>query len=1156
LTTWNPAANELFLKILELDSPEERRACLDQACAGQPALRAQVEALLRASERAGRFLETPALALIDHCEGPGSNRDESAQSPARAAGPEPLPQGPGTLVGPYKLLQQIGKGGMGVVYLAEQQEPVRRQVALKVIKPGMDGQQVIARFEAERQALALMDHPHIARVFEAGTTAAGRPFFVMELVKGVPLTRYCDEARLSVRQRLELFVPVCRAVQHAHQKGVIHRDLKPSNLLVALYDGRPVPKVIDFGVAKATGPKLTERSVFTAFGTMVGTLEYMAPEQAELNQLDVDTRSDIYSLGVVLYELLTGTTPLERHRLREATLGEMLRLIQEEEPPKPSTRLSRSQTLPSVAAARQAESRRLCQLVQGELDWVVMKALAKERERRYETAEALAADLERHLRNEPVQAGPPRAGYRLRKWVRRHRGAVAAAAGMLALVVAGVVASTWQAVRATRAERAAVAALAAEQAARAQVRQALDTLTDDVVQTLLAKQPVLGEAEKAYLRKVLGYYEAFTQQEGDTPEARALQARGYFKVATLRQRLGERGEAEVAYRRSLVILEELAGEFPQTAAYRADLARGHSGLATLLEEFGRHADAETACRRAEAIYDKLAAEFATVPAYRRNLAASRNDLGVFLQGQLRFVEAEAAHRRALAVQEQLATEFPAVPGHRRDAACTHNNLGSLLQQLGNWAEAEAAYRRGMALHEQLVAEFPGVPAYRSALAANHNRLGELLRVQGRFTEAEAAHRQALAIEEALAGEFPAIPAYREAMAWSHHGLAGLFRDLGKLAEAEAARRQALALEEKLATEFPAVPQYRKRLVHNYDELARLLRDLGRHTEAESVLRQALAISDKLAVEFPAAPHYRKMQASFYNNLGGLLCERRRYAEAEAAHRQAVALQERLAAEFPAVPEYRRDIAASQTNLCNVLRELGKYAEAKAAYRQALTVFEKLTTEFPTVPHYRIELCVSLINFGDLLRDQQQPGDALAQYDRALAALEPLHEQEPRDLTTREFLHQAHAGRAEALGALQRYREALAAWDRALALSPPAARPKTQLARGQSRLAAGNVDEAVADAEAATQDPQASGSILYDAACIYSLAAATLNGDLQRRDAYAGRALALLYRAQRADFFKDRRRVDHVKQDADLKALQPRTDFQKLVQELEAAAVKP
>jgi WD40 repeat protein/serine/threonine protein kinase len=432
---------------VEVDSEVERREFLEEACAGDAELKRRIEELVENHFRAGSFLEQPAVA-------PPATDGLLYNNPP-TSDPRPV-EGPGACIGPYKLLQQIGEGGMGIVYMAEQQRPVRRRVAFKIIKPGMDTAQVIARFEAERQALALMDHQNIAKVFDASTTETGRPYFVMELVHGVPITQFCDANQLTLRERLQLFVPVCQALQHAHQKGIIHRDIKPSNVLVTLYDDKPVPKVIDFGVAKAIEQRLTEKTLFTQFGALVGTFEYMSPEQAEMNALGVDTRSDIYSLGVLLYELLTGTTPLPRERLREAALSELVRLIKEEEPPRPSVRLSSSNSLPKIAAARKTMPAKLSKLVRGEIDWIVMKCLEKDRSRRYETANGLARDVERYLHDEPVEACPPSAGYRLRKFARKYRTPVIVAGLLALLLVAGVVVSTWQAVRATRAEGDAV----------------------------------------------------------------------------------------------------------------------------------------------------------------------------------------------------------------------------------------------------------------------------------------------------------------------------------------------------------------------------------------------------------------------------------------------------------------------------------------------------------------------------------------------------------------------------------------------------------------------------------------------------------------------------------------------------------------------------
>jgi WD40 repeat protein/serine/threonine protein kinase len=424
MPTWDPQANDLFLKALELQSPGERQAYLDGACGGDSARRAEVESLLEASARAGSFLESPARAV-------SVTEDLSDDS-----------EGPHMAIGPYKLLEQIGEGGFGVVFMAEQTHPVRRKVALKIIKPGMDKKQVVARFEAERQALALMDHPNIAKVHEAGATALGRPYFVMELVKGIPITQFCDEKRLTPRERLELFIPVCQAIQHAHQKGIIHRDLKPSNVLVGLYDNEPVPKVIDFGVAKAAGPKLTEATLFTGFGTVIGTPEYMSPEQAQLDNLDIDTRSDIYSLGVLLYELLTGSPPFTKKELEKAGLLETLRVIREQEPKKPSTMLSTAAGLPTLAANRGTEPAKLTKLMRGELDWIVMTALDKDRNRRYQTANALVMDLERYLADEPVLACPPSKGYRFRKFARRNKAALVTASAVALTVLVTVAVST------------------------------------------------------------------------------------------------------------------------------------------------------------------------------------------------------------------------------------------------------------------------------------------------------------------------------------------------------------------------------------------------------------------------------------------------------------------------------------------------------------------------------------------------------------------------------------------------------------------------------------------------------------------------------------------------------------------------------------------
>jgi WD40 repeat protein len=488
----NPGLMTIFTEALELSEPAARAAYLDSVCGADAAVRQRVKALQAAHAGAGRFLEpdaagapddpthlpTDATAAFDpQPQPPTEHLTRADQSDAGAATPLVEPFVSTVIAGRYTLVEIIGEGGMGSVYLAEQTEPVKRHVALKLIKGGTDSRAVLARFEAERQALALMDHPNIARVYDGGTTEQGQPFFVMELVRGVPLTDYCDQHRLPVKARLELFVQVCQAVQHAHQKGIIHRDLKPSNVLVTEVDGRPTPKVIDFGVAKATEVRLTDMS-YADTGAIVGTPAYMSPEQADPSSMDIDTRSDVYALGVMLYELLVGSPPIDAKQFKRGAILEMLRMVREVDPPRPSTKLSAADDLPNIAANRDIEPARLAKSLRGELDWVVMKALEKDRGRRYDSANGLARDLQRYLADEVLEARPPSRGYRLKKFVRRHKGQVTTASLVFFALLAGVVGTAWQAVQANRAREAEAARAESEGQAKGAAVQAGNQLRD------------------------------------------------------------------------------------------------------------------------------------------------------------------------------------------------------------------------------------------------------------------------------------------------------------------------------------------------------------------------------------------------------------------------------------------------------------------------------------------------------------------------------------------------------------------------------------------------------------------------------------------------------------------------------------------------------
>jgi WD40 repeat protein/serine/threonine protein kinase len=555
-----PSVEQLFFGALELESSEARSAFLDMHCS-DPKLRRRVEELLDGDAQGSGFLDCPAAPPTLTVESPS------------------LSEGPGTVIGPYKLMEQIGEGGMGVVYVAEQTHPVRRKVALKIIKPGMDTKQVIARFEAERQALAMMDHPNIARVHDAGATESGRPYFLMELVRGIPITEYCDREQLAIPERLELFVLVCRAVQHAHQKGIIHRDLKPSNILVTVIDGAAVPKIIDFGVAKATGASLTERTLYTGFQQFVGTPLYMSPEQADLAGVDVDTRSDIYALGVLLYELLTGTTPFDRETFGKAAFDEMRRILREEEPPKPSTRLSSlGAARTAVSANRRADARHLDRAVRGELDWIVMKALEKDRRRRYETANDFAADVIRYLTGQVVEACPPSLWYRLTKAARRNRVALVMAALVSASLVSGVAVSTLQAVRAMTAERNVKAALVRETESRslAQQRQGEAESEKQRAESLLAQSLIRSGTQQLGEGSALGLFDlidAHAEAEHD-PKLREASARLWAAgIAPLENRLAAvlDGDGLVAFNPDGMLIASTSGESVQlweTATWR------------------------------------------------------------------------------------------------------------------------------------------------------------------------------------------------------------------------------------------------------------------------------------------------------------------------------------------------------------------------------------------------------------------------------------------------------------------------------------------------------------------------------------------------------------------------------------------------------------
>jgi serine/threonine protein kinase len=876
-------------------SPTERAGFLEQACAGRPELRAAVEALLAAHERSGNVLDQPHVALgetVDSEPGPARplvTGDHTPQpegvSPQRATTDEhrPSSKAGAVIAGRYALVEKIGEGGMGEVWVARQTEPVKRKVALKLIKTGMDSRAVLQRFEQERQALAMMDHPNIARVLDGGTTDDRRPFFVMELVNGLPLTKFCDETKLGVRERLELFVAICQAVQHAHQKGIIHRDLKPSNILVTLIDARPVPKVIDFGVAKAIGSKLLDESLSTQFGAMVGTLEYMAPEQAGYSGIDIDTRADIYSLGVILYELLTGLRPIDGKRLRTAAFTEIIRIIREEEPAKPSTRLSMDESLPSLAALRQMEPKKLVVLLRGELDWVVMKCLEKQRDRRYETLNGLAREIQRYLADEMVEARPPSAGYRLRKFARRNRAALASATVIAVLLVAGLSVSLWQMFRAIAAEGdantnaqqareerdAKNSALQAEKQAREQAFAALRSMTANFVEKKFAQGAVLTEDDRAFLRGVIAQFDAFAEIRGDDSESRELRAEGRFRVAEMRSRLGEFQAAEEAYDQALSMLQRLAADFPSRPEFRQGVAKSHNNRGILLCGTGRRQQAEQDYNHALSIYQQLAAKFPSRAVFRQELATSHNNRGNLLRDTGRLPQAEQDYEAALRIQKQLAADYPSRPEFRQELARSHNNRGGLLRDTDRLKEAKKDYDQALSIQKQLVANFASRPEFRQELARSHNNRGNLLTAMGRRKEAEKDYNQALSLYQQLSAHYPSRPEFRQELANCHNSRGSLLYETGRLKEAEKDWNHALDIRKQLAADFPSQTEFRQEQAISHLNWGVLLSETGRPKQAEQNYDLALSLYRQLTAQFPNQPDLRNQLAGTCLNLAVL-----------------------------------------------------------------------------------------------------------------------------------------------------------------------------------------------------------------------------------------------------------------------------------------------
>jgi serine/threonine protein kinase/Tfp pilus assembly protein PilF len=1088
-------------------------------------------------------------------QAPSTSGDSPRAGLKWPAPPSPLPG--------YELLGELGHGGMGVVYKARHVQ-LNRIVALKMIRAGVEaGPEELARFRNEAETVARLQHPNVVQIHEVGEYL-GWPFFALEYVNGGGLDKALAGTPQPARDAAELVATLARAMHVVHQSGIVHRDLKPGNVLLQMVhprlhndpelpseppEGRSVPnnlksaipKITDFGLAKLLPTEATEAAVggHTQSGAILGTASYMAPEQARGRSKDVGPAADVYALGAILYEILTGRPPFKA----ESTMATLQQVLSDE--PVAPTRLQ-----PRVPR---------------DLDTICLKCLQKEPRSRYESAQALADDLGRFVAGRPILARPIGRIGRLTRWARREPLTAALVGAFLLALVSGLtgVSVLWR--RAVANFHDAQRHYARAEESSRDSRRAVEQMLSEVGEERLKNIPEMEPVRRALLEKAAAFYEKFLRERGDDPAIREEAARAYERVGLINQRLGRLEESHDAYQKALAMLRALVEESSGEPHYRHLLAQTYySGLGYLKLASQHYDQAEAPLREGLQLLESLVAEFPDVPEYQKDLADCYNNVAVLYLETRQFRKAEAAHANALKIRQELVNTHPGVAAYQDKLAGSYNNLGLVYRELGQFDQAEAALNNALSIWNALIRDNAGVLSYQHGKGLCYYNLGWLyLHHLSKPSKAAAAYEEAVKIRETLARDHPAMIDYQSDLTQSYLALVMTYGQMGQSAKADAVHQKLLEIVERLPLAQPNAPKYRHELANTYHSLAWYYQSTARMDKAEQIYDKALTLRRQLVQESPRGTEFQRTLGQLHHERGILYCKLRRLPEGVEAYKEAIRVREQLLQEAPSNPNYFQDLAWSYHNLGIAFESSGQHAQAEEVRQKALTIREKLVQDNPKVLGYAVSLAASYQDQGDKLFEADKPAEALASYDRKIGLLEGVLRQEPHHVEAKKMLCNGHWMRANALRRLGRYAEALTDWNLAVELDPGPRRAELRVYRAMTLAAMKDYLRATVEARELAADKTLSGERLYQLASVFGLSAqlgrenAGLSMVEQKKlvEDYTNNALALLVRAGEAGFFRSSAARERLRTNKELDILRSRSDFQKWLAQVDPRAKK-